>query len=229
MKPVRLVIAEGRTLFRQGLAALLRAEADFVVSEAGDAAEARRVCLRVQPDLILLDAALPDGAGHDGLAVTASLRVHCPQAAIVVIGEAEGAAAPAAESREEWERRRALQAGAAAYLRPTVDQAELFRTLRTAAAVRGGDDSLSSLSPAEIAPGDAASPETGADGKPVITERERAVIALLAQGLCNKEIAHRLGISTQTVKNHVSHLLEKLALADRTQLAVYAIEHHFEF
>jgi DNA-binding NarL/FixJ family response regulator len=52
---------------------------------------------------------------------------------------------------------------------------------------------------------------------------------MIAQGLCNKEVAHRLGIGTQTVKNHVSHLLEKLALADRTQLAVYAVEHNFEF
>src|SRR5205823_4997519 len=65
--------------------------------------------------------------------------------------------------------------------------------------------------------------------KPVVTERERAVIGLIAQGLCNKEIAQRLNISTQTVKNHVSRLLEKLDCADRTQLAVYALEHHVTY
>src|SRR5690348_2022489 len=89
MKPIRVVIAEARTLFRQGLAALLASEADLeIVGEAGSAEEVRRLCTRVQPDVILLDAALPSEEETDGLAAIPGLRVCCPHAAILVLGEA---------------------------------------------------------------------------------------------------------------------------------------------
>lgn len=227
MKPIRLVIAERRTLFRQGLAALLSADPDFVVvGEAADADEARRVCARVLPDLILLDAALPNGDEVDGLAAIAGLRVCCPRASLIVIGEAgdtpesgRRVASDRAETAAQTERRHALQLGAAAYVRPTVDYTELLRSLRAiGAADRAQEDTFNEAAGRENAGG-----EITGEARIHLTEREQAVIGLIAQGLCNKEIAHRLGISTQTVKNHVSHLLEKLALADRTQLAVYAI------
>jgi DNA-binding NarL/FixJ family response regulator len=229
MQRIRLVIAEARTLFRQGLAALLAAEPDFdIVGEAGDTDEVRRVCSRVHPDLILLDAALPDPATPDGLAIISGLRVLCPQAAIVVLGEAgsggsSGLVLPESETdtAAQAERRRALQLGAAACLQPSIDHEELIRALRTALTAQHCQDS------AEEEVADAESAEAGhrrREGRQSITVREKAVIGLVAQGLCNKEIAHRLGIRTQTVKNHVSHLLEKLALADRTQLALYALQ-----
>lgn len=233
MPKIRLVIAEGRTLFRQGLAALLHTEADFVVvGEAADAEEARRVCTHARPDLILLSAGLPDAREEGTPAVLPRLRVCCPEAALVVLGkmenlEAQGDAAQCAAAQAE--RRRALGSGADAYLHIGLDREELLRTLRAivaahlcpdneAHASRTAEATASSFSHAD---------ESGLhEGVPksAITERERSILTLIAQGLCNKEIAHRLGISTQTVKNHVSHLLEKLALADRTQLAVYALE-----
>ncbi|HZO89852.1 MAG TPA: response regulator transcription factor [Chthonomonadaceae bacterium] len=231
MAKVRVVIAEGRTLFRQGLAALLNAEADFqVVGEAADADAARRVCIHAMPDLILLASALLEDREEDSLSVIAGLRVCCPTATIVVLGEAGALAAEEAEPEAaQAERRRALRLGAAAYLHVQLDRAELLRALRAVAAARGGADVEGDAAPPEDSAAGCTSPgEAGPNGKSTpaaaITERERAVISLIAQGLCNKEIAHRLGISIQTVKNHVSHLLEKLALADRTQLAVYALE-----
>ena len=216
MRKIRLVIAEGRTLFRQALAALLCAEPDFeIVGEAATDDEIRRLCSRLQPDSVLLDAGLPCALGYDALALLTGLRAVSPETAVVVLGEAGSGAVPglplserAARTAAEAERKRAQNLGAFACLRPTVDGNELIRTLRAAVACSGN---AAEHAPHETVPHH-------------LTEREAEILALIAQGLCNKEIAQRLNIHTQTVKNHVSHLLEKLALADRLQLAVYALE-----
>jgi DNA-binding NarL/FixJ family response regulator len=223
MSETRVMVAAERTLFRQGLAALIDGYADFVVvGEGASADEARRITLHERPDIIVLDSALLRAEGACDLVMC--LRADCPHAGIVVIGEAD----LAAESEEEAEialreeRSQVLQKGALAYIPARVDQSELLRTLSHVTATLRDEQSPAAAHAHDAGIG---------NGSPrhKITERERAVIAMVAQGMCNKEVAHRLGISTQTVKNHVSHLLDKLALADRTQLAVYAVEHHFEF
>jgi DNA-binding NarL/FixJ family response regulator len=226
MVQTRIVVAAARTLFRQGLVALIAARPEFaIVGEAAGADEARRLAVREQPDLFVLDSEIQQGDSASD--VVAGLRASCPRVAIVVIGEADLTADSEAEadSALRSERARVLQQGAVAYLPARADSSELLRLLTAAAAAIGCNES---------GEGDAA--ETGplpqmvhGSGRHKITEREQAIIAMVAQGMCNKEVAHRLGIGTQTVKNHVSHLLEKLALADRTQLAVYAVEHNFEF
>jgi len=221
MQKIHLVIAEGRTLFRQGLAALLCAEPDLVVvGEAGNNAEARQVCARLMPDVILLDASLPNTEGGDCLEAIPPLRVCCPESVILVIGEA-GVIANASENEAEraaqTERRRALQMGAAACVRVVADHGELVRIIRELAARRAL--AIKDLPEPEGTPD---STETGL--RHPLSERERMILALLTQGLCNKEIAHRLGIRPQTVKNHISHLFDKLDLADRVQLAVYALK-----
>jgi len=229
-------VAAGRTLFRQGLAALIAgADGLALAGEAADADEARRVAARELPDLIVLDAELPCHEG--GCDVVACLRATCGHTAIVVLGEADRAAASEeqAESALREERAHALRQGAAAYLPARADAGELVRLLYTlaagtlcadSAAADPNSDGAGERAPDAIAGSraDAAGP-----GRHRITDRERAIVVMIAQGLCNKEIAHRLAISTQTVKNHISRLLEKLELADRTQLAVYGVEHHFEF
>jgi DNA-binding NarL/FixJ family response regulator len=223
MATVRVLVAAGRTLFRQGLVALIASHVEFhVVSEAADGVEARRLTARELPDLILLDSELPNADGP--CAIVTCLRAMAPRAAIVVLGEADKLAGSEAEAESALraERSAALSQGAVAFLPARADSSELLRLLIAAAATRACTDDE----------GDAAAPLGVAErngGRRRITEREQSIIAMIAQGLCNKEVAHRLGISTQTVKNHVSRLLEKLALADRTQLAVYAIEHKFEF
>ena len=204
MSPILIVIIERRTLFRQGIAAIVRAETDFeLAGEAADEDEARRLCLRTQPNIILLDASLPIDLESDGLQLIASLKVSSPAANVVVLGRA-GDDSP--EFTAQNERASALNHGAAAYLSPTIDQHEFLSILRQTAQHGHPYHSHTHISGA------------------LLTEREREVISFVSEGMSNKEVAHRLGITTQTVKNHVSHLLEKLALADRTQLAIFAYE-----
>ncbi len=206
MSPVLIVIIERRTLFRQGIAAIVRSESDFeLAGEAADADEARRICLRIQPNIILLDAALPTEIDRDGLHLIASLKVSSPHSHVVILARA-GDDRP--ESTAQSERAEAIKNGAAAYISPTLDQKEFLSILHQAALYGHPHHSHTHNTEASL------------------TDREREVIALISEGMSNKEVAHRLGISIQTVKNHVSHLLEKLALADRTQLAIYAYENH---
>ncbi len=226
MAEIRVLIAAGRTLFRQGLTALICSYPGFhVVGGAADADEARRFAVRERPDLILLDIELPCTEG--GCDIVACLRAACAHTAIVVLGEADRTAGSEeeAESALREERAHAMMQGAAAYLPARADAGEMRRLLTAVAAtVTKSDASPGSLPTVDSQPRSASGPRINP-----ITEREREIIVMIAQGLCNKEVAHRLCISTQTVKNHVSRLLEKLALADRTQLAVYAVEHHFDF
>ena len=212
--PATIALLERRTLFRQGLAALLHATSDFtVVGEAASVDEARLLCTREQPEIVLLDACLDRCRDSSMPSLLSTLLVCCPQAPIVVLGRAGDT--EEMEMAEE-ERAGALQAGATAYVCTTVESDEFLRTLRHAIETR------------TVSASTRAAPRTIATSKHPMTERERAVAALLAQGLCNKEIAQRLGISTQTAKNHISHLLEKLSLADRTQLALFVTSHGFE-
>lgn len=216
----RLIIAAERTMFRQGLAALIAADGRFeVAGDAADCDELRRLASRESPDLIVLDSDLPPSEGCD---VIACLRALCPRAGIIVLGEADRNVASETEADDALraERARVLSDGAIAYLPARADCGELLRLLCAVAAARDCPEGDGALDGNRV---------SGGSGRHRVTERERTIVAMIAQGLCNKEIAHRLGISTQTVKNHVSRLLEKLALADRTQLAVYAVEHDFEF
>jgi DNA-binding NarL/FixJ family response regulator len=226
MEQITVMVAAERTLFRQGLVALIGANDCFrVVAEAADADEARRANEREHPEIIILDSELPQAERACDL--VPCLLAGSPKTAVVVLGEADRLAGSEAEadSALRAERALALQQGAAAYLPARADGGELQRLLAMVAATLQCADTDAETDPTENA---AVRPVSGA-GRHKITERERAIIAMIAQGLCNKEVAHRLGISTQTVKNHVSRLLEKLSLADRTQLAVYAAGRQFEF
>jgi two-component system nitrate/nitrite response regulator NarL len=218
------VIADSRTLFRQGLASLLVSSGVAAVAEAADQAELLRVCRQREPHVILLAANMLQLEGRPNAIEQA--RVCCPCAMVVVIGEA--GAAPIAEGEAVLELRRrdekatALDLGADAYVCAAVDFEVLRRVVRSL-----GEAERSSLRNPH---GSAPQEETGQPGlHRAVTDRERAILALISVGMSNKEIAARLDIHTQTVKNHVSHLLEKLGFADRTQLAVYAVENGMRY
>jgi DNA-binding NarL/FixJ family response regulator len=203
---IRVLIADDHAVVRQGLRTFLDLQADIdVVGEAGDGAEAVAAAGELTPDVILLDLVMPE---LDGIGALRRLREVAPASRVIVLtsfGEDERLFA-------------ALRAGATGYLLKDVEPAELVRGIRTAHAGQ------SPLSPAvaarvveELASG--SSPARADE----LTPRELEVLCLIARGRSNKRIALELGVAEKTVKTHVSHVLAKLGLSDRTQAALYAV------
>ncbi|MEO8690172.1 MAG: response regulator transcription factor [Solirubrobacteraceae bacterium] len=204
---IRVLIADDHAVVRQGLRTFLDLQDDVeVVSEAADGEAAVAEAWRTAPDVVLLDLAMP---ALDGVAALPRLRAAAPAARVIVLtsfGEDERLFA-------------ALQAGAAGFLLKDVEPAELVRAIRTAHAGQAP------LSPAvaarmveEIAHGGDRAPQADE-----LTPRELEVLRLIAGGRSNKRIALELGVAEKTVKTHVSHVLAKLGLSDRTQAALYAV------
>lgn len=199
---LRLLIAEDHALVRDGLRAWLETQPDLqLVGEAADGPEAIRLGLALQPDVALIDLLLP---GADGVAVCRALAAGSPATRLVVLTSSEDEA-PVIE---------AMKAGALGYLSKAMGAAELLEAVRQAAA---GETVLSTRAQAALA-----RPLRSARPAQLLSPRELDVLALLAEGLSNGEIGQRLGIGESTVKTHVSNVLGKLGLSDRTQAAIYA-------
>ena len=212
MSAIRVMVVDDHTLFRRGLIALLSADPRFeVVAEAGDAGEAQRRAGAARPDVILLDKNLP---GVDGVAALPGLREVAPAAQVLMLTVSEDGEDLAA----------ALRAGARGYLLKTVDGEMLASAIERAA--RG----VSTLSPemtGKLADAFRATSATdtappSADPIESLSPREREILAQIARGASNKEIARALDIAETTVKIHVQHILRKLNLVSRVQAAVYA-------
>jgi len=208
----RLLIVDDHPVVRQGLRAFLETRPDFeVVGEAGDGEAAVAEAARLRPDVILMDLVMP---GIDGVEAIARIRAGDSAARILVLTSFASAdqVLPA------------LRAGAAGYLLKDAAPAEVEAAIR---AVQRGDGLLdpavTATVLAEVArPGAGASGATSAPGYTSLTPREREVLGLLGRGLTNAAIARELFVAEKTVKTHVSSILAKLRLADRTQAALYA-------
>ena len=212
---IRVVLADDQILVRSGFRALLDAEDDVtVVGEASDGAEALDVCRELQPDLVLMDIRMP---GVDGLTATRQIsddrRLDGVRVLILTTFEID---------EYVYE---ALRAGASGFLVKHTEPAELIRAVRVVAA----GDSL--LSPGATRRLIAAFVDSGAGAAPPpepprevneLTVREREVVALVADGLSNEEIAQRWVVSNATVRTHVSRAMTKLRARDRAQLVVFA-------
>ena len=204
----RLLLVDDHDLFRTGLAELL-SEQGFDVRQAGDGAAAVRLCCSFRPHVVVMDMHMPLMSGIE--ATRRVLAVH-PEAAVLML-------TVAADDESVLE---AFRAGASGYLLKEAHLAEIVAGVRAAA------DGRSPIAPrvagALVTSLRAREPQR----RPTVdvralTQRERAVLALLAEGYDNAYIAERLYVSTSTVKNHVSHLLEKLGVENRVQAAAYAI------
>lgn len=213
---IRTLVVDDHTLFRRGLTALLaRDEALQVVGDAGDAGEAQRKAEALRPDLILLDNHLPGVNGVDALP---ALLAAVPGVKVLMLTVSEDEADLAA----------ALRGGAHGYLLKTIEGDALSAAIRRV--VRGehviADEMTGKLVAAfRGAPADAAPPApAAAPASPLaaLSPRETEILRAIAGGASNKEIARAFDIAESTVKIHVQHLLRKLDVSSRVQLAVIA-------
>jgi two-component system, NarL family, response regulator LiaR len=204
---IRVLIADDHAVVRQGLRTFLDLQGDVeVVAEAADGEEALAAAESVQPDVVLLDLVMPR---LDGVAALRALRERAPEARVIVLtsfGDDDRVFA-------------ALRAGAVGYLLKDVEPAELVRAIRTAHA---GQSPLSPAVAARVIDELAHGGHRGGAAEE-LTPRELEVLRLIARGRSNKRIALELGMAEKTVKTHVSHLLAKLGVDDRTQAALYAV------
>ena len=203
---ITVLIADDHPVVRQGLRVLLSLEDDIeVVGEVGDGGEAVELAAALVPDVILLDLKLPV---LDGLGVLADLRDRgLPARTLVLTSVADQASVTVA-----------MRAGAAGFLYKDVDPDALVRAVRS---VRDGNTVLAPEAAGSLVRSRARS--AGVGGFEALTAREREVLAQVAEGRSNREIARLLHMSEKTVKTHVSSVLAKLGVADRTQAALYAV------
>jgi DNA-binding NarL/FixJ family response regulator len=210
---IRVVLADDQALVRAGFRALLDAQDDIeVVGEAGDGEEAARVARRLRPDVVLMDIRMP---GTDGLAATRAIArdERLAGVRIVILTTFE---------LDEYVFE-AIRAGASGFLVKDTEPVELLRAVRAVAA----GDALLSPGVTRRLIGAFATQTREPPQRPeldTLTEREREVMGLVAEGLSNDEIAARLYVSPMTAKTHVSRAMTKLAARDRAQLVVYAYE-----
>jgi len=197
---ITLLIVDDHPIVRTGLAALLERQEDMaVVAEAGDGEEAVDLYRRLRPDLVLMDLRLPRVSGVEA---TARICAEFREARVLVLTTYEG----------DEDIFRALEAGARGYLLKDLAREELLEAIR---AVRRGQRRVSPRAASRLAE---------RVPRSELTPRELAVLRLIVEGRSNKEIGGALGIAEGTVKVHVTNVLGKLGVSDRTQAATSALE-----
>jgi DNA-binding NarL/FixJ family response regulator len=213
VEPIRVLIADDHPFFRDGLRVLLEATADTkLVGEAGDGDEVVSMAGRLQPDVILMDLRMP---GLNGIEATRRIVGESPHIAVLVVTMYEDDASVFA----------AMQAGARGYLLKGADKEEMLLAIR---AVSRGDaifgPAIARRLMRYFGPGRPAGARGAPPAFPELTEREREILALIAAGRGNQEIAAALCLTLKTVRNYVSNIYSKLQVADRVQAALRARE-----
>jgi two-component system, NarL family, response regulator LiaR len=204
---IRVLIADDHAVVRQGLRTFLELQEDIeVVGDVADGSAAVEAAIDRGPDVVLMDLVMP---GIGGLEAIRLLRERRPQARVLVL----------TSFQEDEKIFPAVRSGAAGYLLKDVEPLELVRAIRTAHA---GEAVLHPAVAARLME-EFASEDVRSAAESGLTGREREVLELIARGLANKLIARELGIAEKTVKSHVSAILAKLGVTDRTQAALYAV------
>jgi two-component system, NarL family, response regulator LiaR len=203
---IRVLVADDHAVVRQGLRTFLELQEDIeVVADVADGRQALLAVAEHDPDVVLMDLVLPEVDGVEAIRRIASER---PRIRVIAL----------TSFLDDDKVFPAVRAGAAGYLLKDVEPAELVKAIRT---VHAGEGLLHPAVAARLMEEVASS--GGREAPDSLTPREREVVGLIARGLSNKRIALELGISEKTVKTHVSSILGKLGLTDRTQVALYAV------
>ena len=218
---IRIVVADDHPIFRDGLCKLLALEEDFeVVAQAQDGRQVLDVLQQHEPDILLLDLKMP---GLDGLATLQRLQVHKGKTRVIVL--------TASDDKNEFVQ--AMKLGTSGIVLKQTATDMLIKSIRK---VHAGEIWLDSHTTAAVIRQFVANDELPAPPTPVaaprdrerspLSQREREIVALVAQGFKNKEMAEKMFISEQTVKNHLHNIFDKLGVSDRLELALYAIHNN---
>jgi DNA-binding NarL/FixJ family response regulator len=221
---IRIVVADDHPIFRDGLCRLLALEEDFeVVAQAQDGREVLDVLQQHEPDILLLDLKMP---GLDGLATLQRLQIAKNKTRVIVL--------TASDDKNEFVQ--AMKLGTSGIVLKQTATELLIKSIRK---VHAGEIWLDSLTTAavirqfvandEVPPAMHAvpsAPATRERERSPLSQREREIVALVAQGFKNKEMAEKMFISEQTVKNHLHNIFDKLGVSDRLELALYAIHNN---
>jgi DNA-binding NarL/FixJ family response regulator len=206
MSKIRVVLVDDHAILREGLRSLLNLQEDIeVVGEASDGASALELIERVKPDVVLMDIAMP---GMDGLEATRRIKKDLPETRVVILTQHD--------NREYVFS--LLQAGAVGYILKKSGGAEVINAIRSA--YTEGAFLPPSVAREVMERFIQRSPEAG---RPRLTEREKEVLRLIAEGKTNKEIAEALCLSVKTVMVHCTNMMDKLDIHSRTELVKYAI------
>jgi len=209
--PLRVFLVDDHAIVRSGIRGYLELTGDITV--AGEARGGQQAIDAIAvlepagalPDVVLMDLVMP---GMDGVETTRQVKARWPGIEVVAV----------TSFAEETKVRSALQAGAAGYLLKDADADQVAAAIRAAAAGQCHLDPAV----AKILADSLRAPRPSAD---ILTARERDVLAQIASGVTNRQIAHRLGVSERTARTHVSSILAKLGLTSRTQAALWAVQH----
>jgi two-component system, NarL family, nitrate/nitrite response regulator NarL len=215
-RKIRIVVADDHPIFRDGLCRLLALEPDFeVVAQAQDGRQVPDVLQQHEPDILLLDLKMP---GLDGLATLQRLQTSKHKTRVIVL--------TASEDKNEFVQ--AMKLGTAGIVLKQSATDLLIKSIRK---VNAGEIWLDSHTTAAVmrqfatgadeAPA-AGTPASSSRERSLLSQREREIVAVVAQGFKNKEIAEKMFISEQTVKNHLHNIFDKLGVSDRLELALYA-------
>lgn len=214
MGSVRILLVDDHALFRSGVRALLQRYPEFIVlGEATDGLEGFKQAKLLAPDIVLLDLNMP---GVSGLEALKMIKQALPDTCVIMLTVSEDAEDLLA----------ALRAGANGYLLKNIDMDAFVDGLQRAVS---GEAVVSPQLTGKLVNGlqDSDRATAAAAERESLSPREREVLALLAKGASNKELARRLDVAESTIKIHIQHILRKLNLTSRVQAAVYAIEHGY--
>jgi DNA-binding NarL/FixJ family response regulator len=208
-KKIRIVVADDHAIFRDGLKKLLSLENDFqVVGEAQNGQQTLELVEKLRPDVLLLDLKMP---GMDGIAALQKMQERIKETKVIIL----------TASDQEQEVVQAVRLGSAGVVRKQQTTDLLIKSIRKVAAGEIWLDGQ--LTAAVMREFTEPAPAPADRPKSLLSAREREIVGLVCQGYRNKEIAEKMFISEQTVKNHLHNIFDKLGVSDRLELALYAI------